>query len=407
MAPLLTYLSLALFAFSEARPQQSAPSSITSASPSPSTSATADSLTEDEQEELFDLHEKLVDIPSISGEEAEVAKFVEEYLTELGYYVETVEVEEGRNNVFAYPQALKGEGKWPETLVTSHLDTVGPHISFERREKNGTMYHYGRGTVDAKGCVAAGIVAAHKFIESRDDTPSLGLLFVVGEETGGDGMKAFAEYAQNSTFRAGIFGEPTEGNLAEAHKGSYRFTLQADGVAAHSAYPHLGVSALNWLVEAIVALNKGEEALPWSDLLGNSTLNFGVMNAGVAANVVPESANASAAIRIANGTTEDIEEILTRAVQPVIDRAESAGANLTITFADVGYGAQILDTDVPGLDKAVMAYGTDIPSLPQVEKRYLYGTGSIHTAHSIREELSQDQLVQMADAYGVILAHLF
>jgi acetylornithine deacetylase len=55
------------------------------------------------------------------------------------------------------------------------------------------------------------IVASHKFFESRSDTPRLGMLFVVGEEIGGTGMKAFASYAKNTTFRAAIFGEPTEG----------------------------------------------------------------------------------------------------------------------------------------------------------------------------------------------------
>lgn len=229
------------------------------------------------------------------------------------------------------------------------------------------------------------------------------MLFVVGEETGGDGMKAFAKHASNATFKAGVFGEPTEGNLAQAHKGSYRFDLKVEGVAAHSAYPWLGVSAINWLIEAIVAVNKAEEALPWSNLLGNSTVNVGQIAGGVASNVVPESANASASIRIADGKPEEIKEIFETAVRPVIDRAAADGANLTITFANATYGAQMLDTDVPGLHTAVMQYGTDIPSLPQVEKRYLYGTGSIHVAHSVNEELSQAELVQMAEAYGMIL----
>lgn len=232
------------------------------------------------------------------------------------------------------------------------------------------------------------------------------MLFVVGEERGGDGMKVFAKHASNATFKAGIFGEPTEGNLAEGHKGSYRFDLKAEGVASHSAYPWLGISAIDWLVEAVVAVNKAEEALPWSDLLGNSTLNVGQISGGVASNVVPESANASASIRIAAGKPEETKNIVETAVKPVIDRASADGANLTITFANFTYGAQILDTDVPGLDTAVMQYGTDIPSLPQVKKRYLYGTGSIHVAHSINEELSQDELVQMAEAYGLILKHV-
>jgi acetylornithine deacetylase len=127
MAPLLHYASLLLFAVAEASPaaypaDQTKASSVVSTSPS--STPKANPLTDEEKEKLFDLHEKLVDIPSITGDEAEVSEFVEEYLSDLGYHVETVEVEEGRNNVFAYPKELKDEGAWPEVLITSHIDTV-------------------------------------------------------------------------------------------------------------------------------------------------------------------------------------------------------------------------------------------------------------------------------------------
>jgi hypothetical protein len=124
---------------------------------------------------------------------------------------------------------------------------VPPFYPFERREENGTVFHYGRGTVDAKGPIATMIIASHKFFGSRSDTPRLGMLFVVGEEIGGTGMKAFASYAQNTTFRACIFGEPTEGKLASGHKGSLGLTLDIKGKSAHSAYPWLGISAINYL----------------------------------------------------------------------------------------------------------------------------------------------------------------
>jgi acetylornithine deacetylase len=164
----------------------------------------------------------------------------------------------------------------------------------------------------------------------------------------------------------------------------------------------LGISAIDWL-----ALNEAQALLPWSELLGNSTLNVGQIAGGVASNIVPASANASASIRIANGTPDEIREILEKALWPVIGRAEQAGANLTLEFAETSYGAQVLDTGVPGLDIAPMQYGTDIPSLPQVEKRYLFGTGTIRVAHTPLEELTQDELVLMAEAYALILDHLF
>jgi acetylornithine deacetylase len=88
-------------------------------------------LTTEERDELFSLHEELVNIPSISEDEKECADWLSEYLEELGYYVDKVPVGNTSNyNVFAYPTTLKDEGKWPEVLITSHIDTVGPNTHF-------------------------------------------------------------------------------------------------------------------------------------------------------------------------------------------------------------------------------------------------------------------------------------
>lgn len=254
------------------------------------------------------------------------------------------------------------------------------------------------------------IIATEKFLASRDDTPSLGLLFVVGEETGGDGMRAFAEYASNTTFRAGIFGEPTEGKLASGHKGSVGLTLNVVGRSAHSAYPHLGLSAIHYLSEAIVALNSLEPALPRGDLLGPSTLNTGTIRGGLASNVVAPNATAGVSIRIArsqNGSVEVVRDMILGMISPIIREVEERNGTFNATFGGKGYPAQILDTDVEGLDVAPVFYGTDIPLLPQVEKRYLFGSGSIQVAHTPNEMLTRDELVEGAVAYGLILRHLF
>lgn len=236
------------------------------------------------------------------------------------------------------------------------------------------------------------------------------MLFVVAEETGGAGMKAFASYASNTTFRAGIFGEPTEGKLASGHKGSLSLVMDVKGKSSHSAYPWLGVSAINYLTEAIVALNMLQPALPSGELLGPSTLNTGIISGGVAGNVVAEAANASVSIRIARSEEDAsnvVRDMIAGMLSPIIERAQAANASFTATFSNATYPAQILDTDVEGLEVAPVFYGTDIPSLPQVEKRYLYGTGTIEVAHTPNEGLSQDELVQAAEAYGLILESLF
>lgn len=254
------------------------------------------------------------------------------------------------------------------------------------------------------------IIATEKFLASREDTPSIGLLFVVGEETGGDGMRAFAEYASNTTFRAGIFGEPTEGKLASGHKGVLVLTLSVVGRSAHSAYPQLGLSAINYLSEAIVAINSLEPAFPRSDLLGPSTLNVGTVQGGLANNVIAPNATAGVSIRIArseNGSVEVVRDMIAGMIAPIIQEVQERNGTFNATFSSSNYPAQILDTDVEGLEVAPVFYGTDIPSLPQVEQRYLFGSGSIQVAHTPNEQLTQEELVQGAEAYGLILRHLF
>ncbi|KAI4930930.1 uncharacterized protein J4E92_004764 [Alternaria infectoria] len=409
MVVIKTLAALASLGLTIAAPQASvSPSAVSSPSPSASSSAT---LTTEETEDLYSLHEELVNIPSISGDEVECAEFISKYLSDLGYYVEEIPAgDTGTFNVFAYPQDLKDEGVWPEVLITSHIDTVPPFYPFERKEENGTVYHFGRGSVDAKGPVATMIIASHKLFQSRTDTPSLGMLFVVAEETGGAGMRAFAEYASNTTFRAGIFGEPTEGKLASGHKGYLGVSLDITGRSSHSAYPWLGVSAINYLAEAIVGLNMLEPALPRSELLGATTLNAGIVAGGVASNVVPDHANASIAVRIARSEDDAVDlvqDMIAGMLSPFETRAKEENATFEVVFSNARYPAVILDTDVEGLEVAPVFFGTDIPSLPQVDKKYLFGTGTIEVAHTPDEMLSQDELVQAAEAYGMILESLF
>lgn len=410
MALIKSVVALLALQLASAAPQASVTSPAVS-SPSPTGLDPAVALSTDEVEELYSLHEELVNIPSISRDEIECADFVSKYLTDLGYYVEKVPVNEtGTYNVFAYPQALKDEGLWPEVLITSHIDTVPPFYPFERRERNGTTYHFGRGTVDAKGPVATMIIASHKFLQSRNETTSLGMLFVVSEENSGAGMKAFAKYASNTTFRAGIFGEPTEGKLASGHKGSFGITLKAIGRASHSAYPWLGVSAINYVIDAISALRALEPALPKSELLGASTINTGLIAGGVASNVVPPNANASILVRVARSEDDSVDvikDMVSGLFSPLVNSAKEVNATFEYTYSTLSTKAQILDTDIEGLEVAPVFYGTDIPNLPQVEKRYLYGTGTIEVAHTPDEMLSQEELVQAAEAYGTILRSIF
>ena len=161
----------------------------------------------------------------------------------LGWTVVEQPVVDGRFNVVAH----LGD---PVVVFSTHFDCVPPF--FASREQDGRLY--GRGACDAKGILVAQIAAAERLRASGE--ARIGLLFVVGEERGSEGATAANGSPLGSRFL--INGEPTDNRLATATRGVYRVRLRAKGRAAHSSLPHLGVSAIDKLVDALVALRRVE-----------------------------------------------------------------------------------------------------------------------------------------------------
>lgn len=127
MKLLTLFINFILVYGAHAVPQNSpVPSSkITETSHTAPSATPVSSLSNEEQDKLFTLHEDLVNIPSISNDETKCADFISEYLEELGYHVEKVPMgNTSTYNVFAYPKKLHEQGQWPEVLITSHIDTV-------------------------------------------------------------------------------------------------------------------------------------------------------------------------------------------------------------------------------------------------------------------------------------------
>lgn len=275
------------------------------------------------------LLKELMEIPSISEEEHEIGVFLADYLKALGYTVELIPISPGsdRCNVYAY----LGEARKARTLLTSHMDTVPPHIPLSVK---GDII-YGRGACDDKGPLAAQIVALEELrAEGTVKEGDSSLLFVVGEEKGGPGMLAAND--MNLTWEAVIFGEPTEGKLATGHKGHFVFELFAKGQPCHSGYPEQGKSAvgmLTALVEELKALQ-----LPTSELLGPTTFNCGKINGGVAYNVLAADAYALCGIRVA-ANLPGIEEKVAQVVSKYPD------VTLKKSF---GYPETLLDYELEG-----------------------------------------------------------
>lgn len=321
--------------------------------------------------DVFALTRALVDIESISGNEAAVGNFLFDHLTALGAQVERMPVEQNRFNIFA---------QWgPEPTVTfsTHMDTVPPFIGFFEEPE----YLYGRGVCDAKGILASMIKAIETLAAA--DHPGLGLLVVVGEERGSLGAIIAGREPRGSKFL--INGEPTENKLAVGTKGAHRFEITAKGKMAHSAYPELGESAILKLLDALEHIRN----LPLStnEILGPSTLNIGLIGGGRAPNVIPDQARAELLFRLVDDPAR-LREAVPEACCGLADVREM----LCIP-------AQFLGS-VPGFETCVVNYTTDIPLLiPAWGEPYLLGPGTIHVAHTDHERIAKKDLVEAVDLY--------
>jgi acetylornithine deacetylase len=324
-----------------------------------------------------DLTLALMRIDSTSGREGEVIHFAQTTLESRGWTVHRIPVAQGRDNIYA---TLSNA---PLVTLSTHLDTVPPFIPPRVEGKR----IWGRGACDAKGIAAAMICAAER-LAARD--LAVGLLFVVGEETTHDG--AHAANAWPTTSRALINGEPTESTLALGTKGALRLLVRAEGVAAHSAYPHLGRSAIDMLLDVLHDVRALE--FPTDPVLGDTTLNVGVIAGGVADNVVAPDAHARVMIRLVSNA----DDVLARVREAARDRVEVREV--------VRVPAMKLST-IEGFTTSVVAYATDVPVLSAWGTPYLFGPGSINVAHRDDEHSEIDELRSAVHAYErLVLAAL-
>ena len=343
--------------------------------------------------EIFSLTRELVDIDSVTGRERQVGELLEQRLLELAEssggsggggergVVERMPVGDAsgeraeRFNLFA----AWGE---PVVVMSTHMDTVPPFFpSAEDAE-----HIHGRGACDAKGIIAAMLAAAARLLD--DGVRGFGVLLVVGEET--DSAGAEAANRQPRATRYLVNGEPTENRLALGTKGALYLAVEADGRAAHSAYPELGDSAVDRLLAALARLRA--VPLPSALVLGETTLNIGTLAGGRAPNVVADQARAEVMVRTV-GDTARLRAELVAALAParVTEMRETPAMRLRT---------------LPGFATTVVKYTTDIPRLGAWGEPLLLGPGSIHVAHTPEERVPKSQLVEAADLYAELVRRL-
>jgi acetylornithine deacetylase len=323
---------------------------------------------------VIELTRALVDISSITEDEASVGEFLCSYLQPLvssyGGRLERMPVAGDRFNVFA---------AWGEPTVTfsTHLDTVPPFFpSGEDPE-----FVTGRGSCDAKGILASMVTAVSELL--GEGLTGLGILAVVGEERGSAGAIAAGKLNRGAKFL--INGEPTENKLALGSKGALRLELTSSGTMAHSAYPELGDSAIDKL---LLALEKIKAVpLPVDAILGPSTLNIGTLAGGRAPNVIADSAKAELLIRL-------------------VDDGSSTLAAYTAAAAGLAEVKEVLRIqalhlrELAEFETTTVAYTTDIPLFGKNwGEPFLLGPGTIHVAHTDHERVPKSELFQAVELY--------
>ncbi len=318
------------------------------------------------------LARQLIDIDSTTGGEGDVCRWLAAWLRARGYTVVEQPVSgNDRTNLFATTDVA------PSVILSTHLDCVPPF--FPSREQDGFLI--GRGSCDAKGILAAQVAACERLRAGGERRA--GLLFVVGEERGSDGATASAALAGRVRSQFIINGEPTESCLAAATRGVWRATLRARGRAAHSAFPELGESAIDRLVDALVSLRR--IPLPDDPVLGRTHYVVGLMAGGIAPNVIPPNAEA---------------EITFRTVGPARDvRAALAALGDGIAVDDVLEVPVERFHTVPGFSTRVFPFTTDAPFLHPFGEVLLFGPGSARVAHTGDERLEIAELLAAVDTY--------
>jgi acetylornithine deacetylase len=318
----------------------------------------------------------LLAIESPSGAEGKAVDFVSRWLVGRGWNVMVQEVTPGRGNVWA---SRAGGG----VTLSTHLDTVPPYVP--PRLEGSRLY--GRGACDAKGIAAAMLAAADRLADSGEDR--VDLLFVVGEEKASDGARAANRLPSTSRFL--INGEPTESKLALGAKGSLRVMLRTRGVEAHSAYPQLGTSAIEPMIELLPTLK--DVPLPRDDKLGATTVNIGVIRGGTEANIIPGSCEVELMFRLVGDVT-----VVKKLVEAWVGGR-----------AEISYGSHIPPQNfhtLPGFETAPMAYTSDIPLLDRWGTPLLFGPGSIHVAHTTDEHIPVAELRAAVDVYERLVRSL-
>ncbi len=351
--------------------------------------------------------------PAFAGgcPEAEIQNWIHRFFHREGIAVESVDVLPGRPNVIA---TLPGRDRSRRLLLEAHVDTAGIENMrcrpFDPQIRNGKMY--GRGACDTKGGLAA---MMHALLELHQDgiQPSCDVVLAAAmdEEYRFRGASHLCESLRAS---AAIVAEPTDLHMVVASKGCLRWRVTISGRAAHSSKPHLGVNAISRMARLIVVMEEEDPKLRKlkHPLVGEPTLNVGIIQGGAQVNIVPERCHVEIDRRLVPG--EELPEVF-RGYENLSESLRSRFPDLEITHTPLledwpmetpadshivqtaqkvlqSLGLSDKPTGVPFGSDASKFARAGIPSI-------VLGPGSIDQAHTAEEYVSIEQVKKAVTIY--------
>ena len=246
-------------------------------------------------------------IPGANGE-ARIATFIAEWANRAGLQVIVQDAAPGRPNVILI---ARGSGGGKSLMLNGHMDTVGladMADPFGARVEGNKLY--GRGAYDMKAGLAASLIAA-KRARSLNLRGDVIVTAVADEEMASIGTQAIIRELQRWRPDAVIVTEPTEMEIAVAHKGFVWFEIETMGVAAHGSRPHLGVDAIAKMGKVLVELEQHDLALranPTHPHLGSGSVHASLIQGGQEMSTYPAACKLQLERRTIPGESPDLAQ---------------------------------------------------------------------------------------------------
>ncbi|TFG12486.1 M20 family peptidase [Candidatus Thorarchaeota archaeon] len=361
---------------------------------------------------MIKLAQQLVSINSESppGREEDVAKYLREFMKNQGISCRSVGPSSRPNLLFS-----THDGETGDLVLHGHMDTVPAgnidqwsHDPFSGAIESGRLY--GRGACDMKGPLATLAETLICYKEEKHKTPLL-MLATSDEESGCSGAEEVAKSGILKGVTYGVCAEPTSLNVLVGEKGMLWTKILATGKSAHGSRPNEGINAIDLCMRATSLLLETEYASEPDDVMGEMTVNLGIMKGGVKINVVPSDCESHLDMRLVKGQT--IEGIM-GAMQQVLDDARLSDrveieyihgkpAVITPRNSKIVERAVSSVESIVGLksDMKAATYGTDCSVLqPKIGIiNIICGPGSIEQAHQPNEFIEIEQMEHAVDVY--------